>query len=109
MLKGNNSSTVTIPVVASDLLPSRFVDVIKKKGSDSMDSAKNLRFVEGEEEESSGERSDLGPNPGSCEIEEEIEMIAAQKNRERFAIKKTYSVEVIILILNLNSNPVLEK
>ena len=48
-------------------------------------------------------------NPGSCEIEEEIEMIAAQKNRERFAIKKTYSVEVIILILNLNSNPVLEK
>jgi len=73
----------------------RLVDVIKNKGS--MDSAKNFRFVEGEEESSdlsSDLRSDLRPTSDPCEVEEEIEIIAAQKNRERFAIKKTYSVEV---------------
>ena len=69
-----------------------------------MDPGKNLRFVEGQENSTlnlngqencnlNGQRN----SEGSCElVEEEIDVIAAQKNRERFAIKKTYSVEVIL-------------
>jgi hypothetical protein len=71
----------------------RLVESIKKRPAEAMDSAKNLRFVEGEED-SAGLSSDLGSTSASCE--DELEMIAAQKNRERFAIKKTYSVEVNI-------------
>ncbi len=65
-----------------------------------MDPTKNLRYVEGEEE-SVGLSSDSceNENENEIEIEDEIEKIATQKNRERFAIKKTYSVEVCLLLI----------
>ena len=75
----------------------RLVEVIKKKSPDAMDPTKNLRYVEGEEE-SVGLSSDSCENENEIEIEDEIEKIATQKNRERFAIKKTYSVEVCISV-----------
>ena len=67
-----------------------------------MDPGKNLRFVEGQEKSTVNGQENCNLNgqrnsEGSCElVEEEIDVIAAQKNRERFAIKKTYSVEVIL-------------
>ena len=67
-----------------------------------MDPGKNFRFVEGQEKSTENGQENCNLNgqrnsEGSCElVEEEIDVIAAQKNRERFAIKKTYSVEVIL-------------
>jgi hypothetical protein len=77
--------------------------VIKKKSPDAMDPTKNLRYVEGEEE-SVGLSSDSceNENENEVEIEDEIEKIATQKNRERFAIKKTYSVEVCISVIKMH-------
>ena len=65
-------------------------------------SSKTCRFVEGEED-GDDLKSDLGK--GSCEIEEEIDVIGSQKNRERFAIKKTYSVEVNCSFLSFLGTP----